>query len=158
MTPSDGWRERVENLLQAVKDVAPPGHPSPQALKSSGPLQVLFTQYVRELRQAKTRVEEWWKDLIKAEETRTEDRAEALLNVEERHSEGLAAQGFVQGVLRKFWLTCAERNRKAPAPERLSPEDLVLRWLLLSGNNELAQFLSTIAYWPIGLDKEGNWD
>jgi hypothetical protein len=124
---SDSWKNRAHALLQAAKDVAPD-----YALR-------------------------WYQSLIDVEEERVDDHKLAAQAVKERWPVGAVAQGRVIAVIRKYWLECAALNLQLKDSEKLAPEDFVLERLMVKGPEKLARFLSPLPYWPIGLDREGNW-
>jgi hypothetical protein len=125
--------------------------------KGRRPVGTLFAAYVSELRRAKQDVEEWWKTLIDAEEKRTGDRKQAVQNVKERRPPGPVIHGSIQAIIRKYWLECAKLNQVLVPSDQVPPEDLLLGWLMNGENEDLAEFLSAIRYWPIGMDHKGNW-
>jgi hypothetical protein len=137
--------------------VAPQGHPIARQRAHVGPHGTLFAEYVQELRKAKQGVEDWWQRLIDTEEKRTGDRDQAIVNVQERRPPGPIVHGSIQSVIRKYWLACANLNQKTAPADRVAPEDLLLGWLMEDENKDLAEFLSAIRYWPIGMDQHGNW-
>jgi hypothetical protein len=67
------------------------------------------------------------------------------------------AHKFVIGVIRTYWLRCDALNDTMPATRRTAPEQLVLGWLLESGDDDLGAFLAQLPYWPIGQDAGGDW-
>jgi hypothetical protein len=117
---------------------------------------VLFQQYLSQLRQAKRHADVWWNALIQTEEKRTPDRKQALRNVRIRWPVGPVAHRFVITAVRSAWLQCAALNAQVPELQRVRPEELVLGWLMHT-EEELAAFLSSFPYWPIGMDDAGNW-
>jgi hypothetical protein len=141
----------------AAKDFSPDVDYSPQS-RGSAAHQALFRQYVTAFEAAKEDAEEWWDSLIEAEEERVGDRNQAEENVLERRPTGPWSLGATDAVVREYWLKCDALNQKARNPdERVAPEDLLLRWLVDNGRDELAEFLAGMPYWPIGLDEGGNW-
>lgn len=153
------WQQRVEDLRQVVRDVAPVGHPPPGGT-GTGRHRVLFEQYVSELTPSVRSAQEWFEGLIEVEEERTQDRAQAEEAVRGRRPVGPVADGGVIAVVRKFWLDCAAINDEVDGirtGEAVAPEDFILTWLLQEGYEELAEFLSSLPFWPMGLDPDGHW-
>lgn len=151
------WTERVRRLLQAAKDFSPDAGDSTDS-RGTTAHQVLFRQYTKALEAAKEDAEEWWESLIEVEEERVGDREQAEENVNDRRPTGAMSLGATDAVIREYWLKCDVLNRKArSSDQRVAPEDLLLRWLVDNGFEELATFLANMPYWPIGMDEEGNW-
>jgi hypothetical protein len=156
MRRNPNWRARASALLQAARDVAPPGHP-PAGGNGSQRHAALFGRYLKALRAAHESATGWWGAILEAEEERTQDEAVAAENVDERRPVGPVAHGEVIAAVRQFWLECAALNEKVAPAERVPPEEFVLGWLIKREQNELAEFLSAFPFWPIGLDFEGHW-
>ena len=146
------WRERVEALLAAVQDVKS----GPSDLHPSRAHLDLFDGYVRELRAAKQGADTWWNSLIETEAARSGNQILASRIVKLRWPVGPVAHKYVIAVVRKFWLACEEINGDAVADYRFRPEHLVLK-LLVPNHPELAEFLSALPFWPMGIDAKGNW-
>jgi hypothetical protein len=151
------WRERARRLLQAAKDFSPDSE-YPLHASGSAAHRALFSQYVKDLKEAKEESEAWWQSLIDTEEKRTGDRAQAEEKVNERRPTGLWSLGASDAVVREYWLKCDALNRKTKDPDlRVAPEDFLLRWLAEKHLDELAEFFAGMPYWPIGMDEDGNW-
>jgi hypothetical protein len=151
------WKERARRLLLAVKDFSPDVDSSPHS-RGSAAHQALFRQYVKALTAAKEDAEDWWESLIETEEERVGDREQAEENVNDRRPTGPMSLGATDAVVREYWLKCDALNQRTGNPEeRVPPEDFLLRWLVDNGRDELAEFLASMPYWPIGMDEEGNW-
>jgi hypothetical protein len=120
----------------------------------------LFAKYVEELRAAKVRVEGWWNALIGFQAVDMEDPTEALREVKNRWPVGPAAHPLVIGVFRKYYLACDALNRDIAAAgsgeDDVDPLIFLTEWLLDGQNDELAEFLAVLPYWPIGMDLQGN--
>jgi hypothetical protein len=155
--PKTRWRSRIQNLIAAAKDVAPEDHPSSAKSDLSKKHRALFKEYLAELGEAKETAEGWWGALILAEEERTDDHDQAVENVEERRPVGPSVHGSVIAVVRKYWLACDSLNRLVDRPERVPPEEFVLGRLVDGNHDDFAEFLAGFPFWPIGLDREGNW-
>lgn len=155
--PGPNWQRRAQALLDAAADVAPTALADPGYAAASAQHQQLFHQYLAELQRAKRGADLWWQALIDTEQQRTGDRAEALRRVRERRPLGPVIEPKVIGTVRKFWLACAALNQRSAPAAAVPPQALVLGWLLAEGHHELARFLAGLPYWPLGLDRQGNW-
>ncbi|MCA1686516.1 MAG: hypothetical protein LC745_11190 [Planctomycetia bacterium] len=142
-------------LIRSVKDVAP--SPAGVALAAaSKPYRALFEAYLAELRTAKEWAEDWWESLIESEKERGGSRKRAIANVKSNWPVGPVAHKGMIGVIRKFWLGCQALNRKTAESKRVPPEELIMSWLIRQ-DEALAEFLSEIPFWPMGIDEDGNW-
>jgi hypothetical protein len=150
------WKDRAQSLLEAVRDVAPPGHP-PGGAAGSAQHRALFEQYLKKLGRAKRSADQWWLGLIDTEVKHTRNRDRAIANVKERRPIGPVSHPEVTGTVRKFWLACAALNEEVAIAERVAPEDFILGWMLRLGHDDLAKFLSGYPFWPVGMDWDGNW-
>jgi hypothetical protein len=151
----ENWRDRAQALMQAARDVSPDeksGMPS----SFSQPHRLLFDKYLAELRVAKQWAERWWQSLIDVEQHRTRDVERARRNVVIRWPVGRVAHQGVIAVVRRFWLECDALNRKAEGGQRVAPEEFVLGRLIRS-EPSLAEFLSDLPFWPLGMDEHDHW-
>ena len=156
MARQENWIERAAELQKAIHDIAPNDHPRTGS-HGSASHHALFEKYVTELRDAKELAQGWWGALINTdEEDRTGNRDQAIANVEARRPVGPVAHGAVIEAVRKFWLECVAINQQVEDAMRVAPEELVLGWLMAE-YQDLAEFLSGIPFWPIGLDRQENW-
>jgi hypothetical protein len=65
------------------------------------------------------------------------------------------AHGRVIATIRKYWLACDRLNKKHE--DLYVPPRVFVFENLFGEEDELADFLSDLAYWPIGLDEAGNY-
>ena len=156
MTQNRSWRDKVADLVNAVNDLEIPDRPT---AGGNGTIehQKSFDHYVSQLDEAAQSGRAWWQSLLEVEEERTDDPAEAADNVRERHPGGAVAHKFVIAAVRAAWLACHDLNKRVAPVDRVRPEELVLGWLVQRGRPDLAEFLSDLVYWPIGLDGQSNW-
>lgn len=152
-------RERIRDLLAAVRDVAAAGSGGSllTIAGASARHQALLSAYVRDLREAKQTAESWWQDLIDTETSRVGDRREAEINVKLRRPSGCVVHPGVIHIIRYYWIECLRTNQQLSPQDRVAPEALILLWLDQSGKKELAEFIATIPFWPMGMDAKGNW-
>jgi hypothetical protein len=156
MTNRPDWRERAENMTRAIEDLQVPGHP-PRGGRGTPDHQRVFQRYEVQLHEAADAARAWWDMLIEVESERAFDREAAADTVQERHPGGSVSHKTVIAVIRSAWLACADVNARVAAGDGVRPEELVLAWLVHAHREDLAEFLSDLAYWPIGLDRDGQW-
>lgn len=149
---------RIRERLTAAEEVSPPSAFTRRpALRDASPEHgAAFAEYEARLRGAKARADSWWNDLIAAETKRVGDRDEAIINVKTRRPAGRAVNPAVVAAIRSGWLACAALNERLPS-QAVPPEALVLDWLVQSGADDLAEFVATLPFWPVGLDSDGRW-
>ncbi len=125
------WKKKAQALVDAIPDVAPPGHPPHGVSKSTATShRALFDRYVKALRKAKAEAEEWREDIIGAARSRGETQKDAELFFKENYSVGTVAFGRVIEVLRRFWLEDDALNKKVDPRAAVAPEDFLLSWLV----------------------------
>lgn len=149
----------ITNLLIAIQDVAPSGHPTAHDINTADKKYLdLFQQYISDLIDVKFQAEECWRNIIKSTEETTglpthKAQEEALL----RHPSPVISDSDVIQVIRKYWLKCVDINSKMEPSKQIAPEYFMLGWLAYEHYDELADFISRMRYWPIGLTKDGQW-
>ncbi|MHC4469335.1 MAG: hypothetical protein ACYTDY_00765 [Planctomycetota bacterium] len=122
----------------------------------------LFAEYVDALDKAKNAAEEWWKRLVEKEAAQAGDSASALARVRRRWPLGPAAHPYIIATIRKYYLACEALNEELAASnpggeeEDVYPNLFVSEWLLDEDTEELADFISVLTYWPIGLGSDGS--
>jgi hypothetical protein len=97
----------------------------------------LFEEYAKDLRNAKTRAEAWWKELH--ERTTEEMGSKKLADRElaERWPDGPASHPWVIAVIRKYWLACEALNQEIDAAEGAeSPSETIELRYRLAGEDE----------------------
>lgn len=161
MPPSNtSWTTRAKNLIVAVRDVAATDHPSPLLMSAAGPRhRHVFSTYVRKLRAAKKVADEWWESLVENNRgsRRRNGREEAVRRAKELRPLGPRSDPNFIGLLRQYWFECWALNATVNPEQRVPPEDFLLAWLIEAGEDELAEFVSGLTYWPVGQDKKGRW-
>jgi len=158
MVSSPRWKKKAQALVDVVRDVAPPGHPPAGRSKTTASgHRALFDRYVKALRKAKAEADGWRDGIIKAARSRGETQADAERYFKENYPVGTVAFGWVIAALRRFWLESDALNRKVDPAATVAPEEFLLSWLQDGTNDDLAEFLSALPFWPIGLTEDGKW-
>lgn len=150
----------VERLATAPLDLIPCGarvwKSSPGAVGSVQHGE-LFRSYVQELTEVIPEARRIWNAIIADCEKRTESREEAMIEAIVFQPAGAAFDARVVAVVRKYWLACDLLNQKVAENERVSPQVFVLQWLIKEREQQAVEVLAGMPYWPIGLDRDGNW-
>jgi hypothetical protein len=148
------WRARAAALLDAGRDLRDDDSAAIVAVDARHA--ALLNEYVRELREAKRWDESWWKSVWDTERQRSDDDADCARKLASRYPIGAGNHGAVIALLRKYWLACMALNEESPPDARLAPEHFLLG-VLIQPESDLAKFISTFPYWPIGMDADGKW-
>jgi hypothetical protein len=122
-----------------------------------GPHLELFRDYVVDMRRAIQGAHAWWNALIETEARRCGNLTEAEYRVKRRNAVGRFANRGVIGVLRKYWLACEAINGQSAVGSRVPPEQFMLGMLIDTTWEDIAEFLSHLPYWPIGMSPKGEW-
>lgn len=151
----------IQRLLSAPDDLAASGA---QIVRNRMELdaadaeyQALFKKYRKELKKVMSEAVDWWQGRV---EVLTEDLGDAkaarLQNWRELPA-GPASDPYVVAVIRKYWLACHALNDSMPKTSQIAPQEFLLAWVVAEGDDATAEILSGMPYWPIGLDRNGNW-
>jgi hypothetical protein len=80
--------------------------------------QVLFNQYVTEMRAARAAALEWWQGLVDAEAQRHDSPSKADEQLRSRWPFGAASHPYVIATYRKYYLACAALNDRLALEQR----------------------------------------
>jgi hypothetical protein len=150
----------VQQLLNAPKDVEGGTPVSTYAGSLGGAdqkLQDLFAAYRKGYTFLYANSERWWKGCIAAEETANRTRAEAVQAALERRGAGPASAPEFVWFIRYFWLRCDKANKSLSLENRVAPEVVMLKWLVDANEHDNVTLLTSMPYWPMGLDESGEW-
>ncbi|KFZ42177.1 hypothetical protein CS060_03235 [Anoxybacillus flavithermus] len=115
--------------------------------------ETLFNEYVRELTEAVKEEDERLKRIREINRNKF-DTEEELENFIKERFDPICHSGRVIAVFRKYWLECNKLNEANIG--YVNPEDFTVDWL--SGRHEsLYKIVTDMAYYPIGIDKYGNY-
>lgn len=119
--------------------------------------QEVFGDYVADLRTACDIASKWWEDTVNAQVKAGVSRDEAIRVSFNKRSAGPAAHPKVVWIIRLYWLACSKINSDFVPGQPVYPETFLLKWLVDTGEAELAQLVACMPYWPVGLDEDGDW-
>jgi hypothetical protein len=143
--------------------------------------EALLSQYVDELRAAKSDVNDWWAALVEQTlQLTNHNKVEAARELRRRWPVGPAAHPRILAIVRKYYLACAHLNQVIEneqsddlhqlVPHRLatstdepeqepdqpvSPGILVGESLITPATDDLAKIVGQLTYWPVGVDEQG---
>lgn len=150
----------VQRLLTAPLDLRRCGVlPCPTGRNGTGTREhrLLFEEYVGVLEVVARAAFDWWAETVEARRRLLQDEDRAVREAWRSRPAGPGAFPGVVAVVRDYWLACDELNRQVPEERRVSPEMFLLGWLSDQMHTDRIRVLSCLPYWPIGLDREGNW-
>jgi hypothetical protein len=142
--------------------------------------EALRSQYIHELRVAKSDVNDWWAALVERTlQLTNHNKIEAARELRRRWPVGPAAHPRILAIVRKYFLACDQLNQVIDkeqnddlhqlVPHRLatfteqeqepdqtvSPGILVGESLLTPATDDLAKIVGQLTYWPVGVDEQG---
>lgn len=125
------------------------------------PYPALFEQYRKDLRWAYDLAKERQDQLVRRYmDQQGIDEETARAKVRASHGP-MAHNSHVTYVIRKYWLEIdrikKETKEKDPDAGWLEPLAFLVERLEQEDEEDLAEMLSEIAYWPIGLNEKGEW-
>lgn len=123
------------------------------------PYPPLFERYRNELRSLHDQLQQEKETVIKrlmAEEGLNKEEAENFFTSE---NGPLVHDARVIHLIRKYWLKIYEMKKERIKLEEYAIEPLtfLVEDLYDNEEDELAEFLTEIAYWPVGLDENNEW-
>lgn len=152
-----GVSRLLESPLTLRASGAPVWTPDP-GLVGSTKHRELFSKYRDEVDEVATAALDWWTETLEAQLGPGEHTKEQKLTVWRNRPAGPASFPGLVAIVREYWLACDRLNREANLAERVPPWTFLLAWLLKDRDYEqCVGVLACMPYWPIGLDRDGNW-
>lgn len=151
----------IRRLLSAPQDLAPSGAPlvrnSIALAQADEAYRRLYAKYRKALKPALKEAVEWWDGRTEVLTAEVGDAKAARMANWRELPAGPASDPYVVAIIRQYWLACDALNASMPEPVRVPPQSLLLGWVVDEGDDACAEILSGMPYWPIGLDRQGNW-
>jgi len=157
---SHDWQKGIRRLLTAPRDLPEAiswREPPIQKAQASPRHRRLFEEYETSIDNAVHTALEWWEGKLQVKIDRGADLEAALGANYKETLAGPAAHPQVVWVIRRYWLACVALNVEVPETQRVPPEVFLLSWLMDGRHEELVKMLAGMPYWPIGMDRDGNW-
>jgi len=117
----------------------------------------LFEEYREEVDYVTAVALTWWEETLSARKNIADHEHQAERNAWIDRPAGPASYPGLVALVRDYWLACHELNRDTPEHERIPPWTFMLGWLLDGDYRQCVSVLACMPYWPIGLDRDGNW-
>lgn len=150
----------IRQLLNAPKDIKG-GTPVPDfngvVAEADPKLQQFFQHYYEGFPILYPICERWWKGCVAAAESADRTHQQAIEIAYEWRLAGPASAPEFVWFIRDSWLKCDYINKTLPLEQRVAPEVVLLKWVIDAGMQEYIILMTCMPYWPIGLDKHGEW-
>jgi hypothetical protein len=151
--------EGIFRLMNAPRDLpasAPLREPPITFSEASPPHREAFAEYLAAMAEVYDFASKWWEATLDGivEESGVSRAVNIALS---RRLAGPAALPDVVWLVRTYWLKCVEINQSVAEAQRVPPEVFLLKWLIDKGEQEWVKLLSSMPYWPIGLDENAKW-
>jgi len=154
--------DAIQTLLGAPGDIEG-GTPLPEgrgmgALGQAHPkLRKMFETYREGYQFLYPTADQWWRDCVAARERPGRTHEEAVREAFEVRAAGPASAPEFVWFVRFFWFACDDIIKSLPLRQRVAPEIVLLKWLADAGERDAVTLLTSMPYWPIGLDEQGEW-
>lgn len=159
MTEERMW-SGIARLLATPQDLALCGArlipASPSFAEAGEGHRELYVRYRKALDKVLPAAIDWWEGRTQVFTDEFGSAKRARLENWREFPAGPVSDPYVVAVLRETWLACAALNRN-PEMQPVAPEHLLLQWIVDDEDMATAELLSAMPYWPIGLDRAGNW-
>jgi hypothetical protein len=100
---------------------------------------------------------DFWEEILEGCKLGSSDDAQAIRKAWINRPAGPAAYPGLVALIREYWLACHSINQQVAENERVPPWVFLLGWLIDAGDEQAVSVLACMPYWPIGLDRDGNW-
>ncbi len=117
----------------------------------------LYAKYRKELKKVLAEAVEWWDGRTEVLTEELGSAKQARLANWKEFPAGPVSDPYTVAVLRQYWLACDALNDDCAPDRRVAPEAFLLQWVIDDGDLVVAEILSGMPYWPIGIDADGNW-
>lgn len=149
----------ITRLMAQPNDVRAPSNHSThirydQAAKG---FQDLFNTYIERLERLYPKIEQKWEKRLAASQRRGMSREEAIEAGHQRALAGPAAYPEFIALVRAVWLDCDQINQRSAVGDNVGQEYVLLGWLIEADLVDFVELVACMPYWPVGLDKDGNW-
>jgi hypothetical protein len=151
----------IQRLLTAPLDLLPCGAPvwrSGHGFRVSQSHRAMFLRYRGEVDLVTGVALRWWEETLEARKELGPNERQAIREAWIARPAGPASFPGLVSLVRDFWLSCHALNTQCDVEDRVPPEVFLLQWLIEDGDYQQAvNVLACMPYWPIGLDRDGNW-
>ncbi len=147
----------ASRLMAQPRDL-PLGAVAEMPLKQAPPAhRDLFDRYVTDLEVAATVAIDWWNGMVRLSMAEGLEEKEAIRANYEARPAAVASRPEVVFAVRDYWLRTIALNEAGETNPGVAPQSLLLGWLAEAGHDRLYGVLTSMPYWPVGIDAEGRW-
>jgi hypothetical protein len=147
----------ASRLMAQPRDL-PRGDVAERPLRHSPPeYRDLFDRYVKDLEAAATVAIDWWNAMVRLSMAKPLEEQEAIRANYEARPAAVASRPELVFVVRDYWLKTVALNEAGGTKPGVPPQCLLLGWLPEAGHDLLYSILTSMPYWPVGIDADGRW-
>jgi hypothetical protein len=117
----------------------------------------LFDAYKDDVDYVTAAALQWWEETVGARKRLAPDDPKVVRTAWMSRPAGPASYPGLVALIRDYWLACHRLNLETAESQRVPPWAFLLEWLLGGNYNQCVSVLACMPYWPIGLDRDGNW-
>lgn len=144
-------------LMAQPRDL-PLGDVAEMPLKRAPPeYRDLFDRYVTDLEVEASVAVDWWNGMVRLSMAKPLEQREAIRANYEARPAAVASRPEVVFVVRDYWLKTIALNEAGSTRPGVAPQCLLLGWLPEAGHDVLYSILTSMPYWPVGIDANGRW-
>ena len=116
----------------------------------------LYDSYDRDMRGVFAVASHRWEQAIEELIAGGMTEQQALAKLQRERIAGPAEHPMLTWIIRKYWLACDALNR-GRARDWVPGETFILKWYCDAERSDYVALISALPYWPMGMDKAGNW-
>jgi hypothetical protein len=158
--PDDLMQKGIRRLLGAPLTLrlcgAPVWEPAP-GIRGSERHRELFQEYREEIDFVTAVALQWWEQTLQVRKELGPDDRQAVRKAWTDRPAGPASYPGLVALIRDYWLSCHRLNQEVAEDQRVPPWTFLLGWLLAGDYGQCVSVLACMPYWPIGMDRQGNW-
>jgi hypothetical protein len=127
------------------------------SLTGSAGHRTLFEEYKDDVDYVTAAALQWWEETVGARKRLAPDDPQVVRKAWVDRPAGPASYPGLVALIRDYWIACHRQNLETAEINRVPPWTFLLAWLLDGNYRQCVSVLACMPYWPIGLDREGNW-
>jgi hypothetical protein len=158
--PDDLMQKGIRRLLGAphtLKSCGAAVWESDASLTGSSQHRALFDEYKEDVDYVTAVALQWWDETLGARKRLEPDDPKVVRKAWIDRPAGPASYPGLVALIRDYWLSCHRLNLGTAENQRVPPWIFLLGWLLEGNYGQCVSVLACMPYWPIGLDRDGNW-
>lgn len=149
--------KRLLCLSRDVKGIPEIPATRPTRANASASVAALYQAYLDDVLPVAKKAQHEWKHFVDASTKIHGSHSEGMRVSLVARLSGMSANEDFVSCIRRHWFAVTQNNLTLPLEERVAPEDVLLLWPYEDELEDIFQVVVTMAYWPLGLDDDGNW-